>query len=71
MTWEVSGGMYATNLSKSKAVEVNLILPARLHPRGSRENMKRFFLHVARHPADSDGRPTAGAQVLVRVSMIP
>ena len=38
-------------------------------------NMKRGFfesvLHVVRHPADSDGRPTAGAQVLVRVSMIP
>ena len=34
-------------------------------------NMKRVFLHVVRHPADSDGRPTAGAQVLVRVSMIP
>ena len=28
--------------------------------------MECFFLHVARHPADSDGRPTA-AQVLVRV----
>ena len=29
-------------------------------------NMKRvffFFLHVVRHPADSDVRPTAGAQV--------
>ena len=23
-----------------------------------------FFLHVVRHPADSDGRPTAGAQEL-------
>ena len=30
-----------------------------------------FFLHVARHPADSDGRPTAEAQVLVRVSIVP
>ena len=28
------------------------------------------FLHVVRHPAGSDGRPTAGAQVLVRVSMV-
>ena len=35
-------------------------------------NVKRvFFSHVARHPADFDGRPTAGAQVLVRVTMIP
>ena len=32
---------------------------------------KNKILHVVRHPADSDGRPTAGAQVLVRVSMIP
>ena len=30
-----------------------------------------LFFHVARHPAHSDGRPTAGAQVLVRVSMVP
>ena len=30
-----------------------------------------FFLHVVRHPADSDGCPTAGAQELVRVSMVP
>ena len=36
-------------------------------------NMKRVFcfLHVVRHLADSDGRPTAGAQVLVRVSTVP
>ena len=25
--------------------------------------LKNLFLHVVRHPADSDGRPTAGAQV--------
>ena len=31
-----------------------------------------FFLFcAARHPADFDGRPTAGAQVLASVSMIP
>ena len=30
-----------------------------------------LFLHVARHPAVSEGRPTAGAQVPVRVSMVP
>ena len=29
------------------------------------------FLDVVRHPADSDGRPTAGAQVLAWVSMVP
>ena len=38
-------------------------------------NMKRgffcLFLHIGRHPADSDGRPTAVAQVLVTVSMMP
>ena len=31
----------------------------------------RFFLRVVRHLADSVGRPTDGAQVLVRVSMVP
>ena len=30
-----------------------------------------FLLRAARHPADFDGRPTAGAQVLASVSMIP
>ena len=30
-----------------------------------------FFLRAARHPADSDGRPTAGAQVLARVPHLP
>ena len=30
-----------------------------------------FFSRAARHPADFDGRPTAGAQVLAKVSMIP
>ena len=29
------------------------------------------FLRAARHPADSDGRPTAGAQVLARVPEVP
>ena len=29
------------------------------------------FFCAARHPADSDGRPTAGAQVLARVPMVP
>ena len=31
--------------------------------------VQRVF--AARHPADFDGRPTTGAQVLVSVSMIP
>ena len=31
----------------------------------------RTFLRAARHPADSDGRPTAGAQVLARVPVVP
>ena len=30
-----------------------------------------FFLRAARHPVDSDGRPTAGAQVLARVRKLP
>ena len=30
-----------------------------------------FFLRAARHPADCDGRPTAGAQVPARVPMVP
>ena len=29
------------------------------------------FLRAARHPADSDWRPTAGAQVLARVPKVP
>ena len=29
------------------------------------------FFRAGRHPADSDGRPTAGAHVLARVSMAP
>ena len=29
------------------------------------------FLRATRHPADSDGRPTAGTQLLVRVPMVP
>ena len=29
------------------------------------------FLCAARHPADFDGRPTAGAQVLARVASLP
>ena len=33
--------------------------------------LKTFLLRAARHPVDSDGRPTAGAQVLARVSLIP
>ena len=28
-------------------------------------------MRAARHPADFDGRPTAGAQVLARVPMVP
>ena len=28
-------------------------------------------MRAARHPADSYGRPTAGAQVLARVPMVP
>ena len=30
-----------------------------------------FFLRAARHPADSDGRPTAGARVLAMVLLVP
>ena len=30
----------------------------------------QFFLRAARHPVDSDGRPTAGAQVLARIPMV-
>ena len=30
-----------------------------------------FLFYAARHPADFDGRPTAGAQVLAPVSLIP
>ena len=33
--------------------------------------LRLFFLSAARHPADFDGRPTAGAQVLAMVSSIP
>ena len=34
--------------------------------------IRRFlFFRAARHPADSDGRPTAGAQVLARVVKVP
>ena len=29
------------------------------------------FLRAARHPADFDGRPTAGAQVLATVLKVP
>ena len=29
------------------------------------------FLRAAKHSADSDGRPTAGAQVVARVSVVP
>ena len=30
-----------------------------------------LFLRAARHPADSDARPTAGARVLAMVLMVP
>ena len=32
---------------------------------------KMFFLRLARHPADTDGRSTGGAQVLARLPMVP
>ena len=35
------------------------------------EDLLVFFGVASRHPADFDGRPTAGAQVLARVSMEP
>ena len=34
-------------------------------------SMLPAFFGAARHPANFDGRPTAGAQVLASVSMIP
>ena len=38
---------------------------------GERGGVDSVFFACCEAPADSDGRPTAGAQVLVRVPMVP